>query len=79
MSPGPIESEGAVEIHAPMLPGDRGWRLLRVSPFSHEVCQSLGLDHRLLDIDYVKPLELERPLYDPSHGKAVSNNFPEPI
>jgi hypothetical protein len=79
MSPGPIESEGAVEIHAPMLPGDRGWRLLRVSPFSHEVCQSLGLDHRLWDVGYVKPHDLESPHGNSSPGEVVFNNFPKPI
>jgi hypothetical protein len=81
----PIESERVIEIHAPMLLGDRGWGggrgagLLCIGPFGHEIPQSLGLDRRLWDIGYVKPHELQSPLGDPSHGEMVSDNFPEPI
>jgi hypothetical protein len=78
-SPGPVESEGAIKIHAPVLLGDRGEWLLRLDPFTHEIRQSLGLDRHLWDIGYVKPHELESPLGNPSHGKAVSNIFSEPI
>jgi hypothetical protein len=78
-SPGPVVSEGAIKIHAPVLLGDRGERLLRLDPFTHEICQSLGLDRHLWDIDYVKPHELESALGNPSRGEVVSNNFTEPI
>jgi hypothetical protein len=76
-SPGPIESERVIKIHAPVLLGDRvGGGLLCLGPFDHEIHQSLGLDFHLWGIGYV---ELESPLGDPPHGETVSNNFPEPI
>jgi hypothetical protein len=71
-SPGPVESERAIKIHAPVLLGDRGKRLLCLDPFTHEIHQSLGLDHHLWDIGYVKLHELESPLGNPSRGEAVS-------
>jgi hypothetical protein len=55
-TPDPVKSEGAIKIHASVLLGDGG--LLRLGPFSHEIHQSLGLDHRLWDIGYVKPTSL---------------------
>jgi hypothetical protein len=68
----------AIEIHAPVLLGDRGG-VLSLSLFSHKVCQSLGLDRHLGDVGYVKPHELESPFGDPPHHETVLDNFPEPI
>jgi hypothetical protein len=58
-----------------VLLGDRGRRLLSLSPFSHEIHQSLGLDHCLGDVGYVEPQELKSPLGDPPHHKTVTDNF----
>jgi hypothetical protein len=77
--PGLVESEGAVDVHAQFLLGNRGGRLLYLGPFHHKVRQSLGLDHCLWDIGYFKTHELKSLLGNPSHSEAVSNNFFEPI
>jgi hypothetical protein len=76
-SPRSVESEEVVEVHAPVLPGNQGRQWLGFSPFCHKVCQGLGLDHHLRDVCYVELHELESPLGNPSHGEAVSDNFPE--
>jgi hypothetical protein len=78
-SPDPIKREGAVEVHALVLLGNRGGRLLYLGPFHHEVRQGLGLDCHLWDVCYVQPHELENPLGYPSYGEAFSDNFPEPM
>jgi hypothetical protein len=65
-SPNPIESERVIEVYTLVLLGHRGavggGGLLCLSPFHHEVRQSLGLGGCLRDLDYVKPHELESPL-----------------
>jgi hypothetical protein len=37
-SPCPVDSKGIVEVHAPVLPSNRGKRLLCLGPFHHDVC-----------------------------------------
>jgi hypothetical protein len=76
-SPGTIEGEGAIEIHAPMLLGVQGMRLLGLSPLGQKICQGLGLDCRLGHIRYVEPHKLERPLGDPSYGESILDDFSE--
>jgi hypothetical protein len=81
-SPDPIESERVIKVYTPVLLGHRGaggGGLLCLSPFHHEVCQSLGLDGCLRDLGYVKPHELESPLGDPSRGEAISEDLLEPL
>jgi hypothetical protein len=36
-SPGPVEGERAIKIHALLLLGDRVWRLLSLGPLGHEI------------------------------------------
>jgi hypothetical protein len=50
-----------------------------LGPFSHEICQGLGLDCRLGGVGYVEPHELECPLSDPPRGETVLDNFLEPV
>jgi hypothetical protein len=76
-SPGTIEGEGAIKIHAPMLLSDRGW-LLSLGPCSHKICQGLGLNCRLGHVGCVEPHKLKFPLGDPSHGETVLDNFSKP-
>jgi hypothetical protein len=70
-----VESERAIEVHAPVLPGIWGGRLLCLGPFHLEVHQSLGLDSHLRDVGYVKLHELKSTLVIPSRGEVVSNNI----
>jgi hypothetical protein len=77
--PCPIGSERAVKLHALVLLSDRGIQLLCLGSFYHEVRQSLGLDCHLRNVGYVKPHELENPHGNPSHGEAVSDDFPKPM
>jgi hypothetical protein len=70
-------SEGAIELHAPVLPGNRGRRLMCFGSFRHEVQQGLCLDYHLRDVCYVEPCELESSHGNPSRGKAVPDNFRE--
>jgi hypothetical protein len=74
-SPCPIEGKGVIEVHALVLLGHRGKRLLYFCPFCHKICERLRLDCRLWAIHYVKPHEFENPLGDPSRGEAIPNNF----
>jgi hypothetical protein len=76
-SPGTVEGERAIEIHAPMLLSDQGG-LLSPGPFGHKIHQGLGHDRRLGHVGYVEPHELERPLGYPSRGETVPYNFSEP-
>jgi hypothetical protein len=76
-SPGTVEGKRAIKIHSPMPLSDRGW-LLSLSPFSHKVCQGLGIDRCLGYVGYVEPHELECPLGDPSCGATVLKNFSKP-
>jgi hypothetical protein len=78
-SPSPVERKRAIKIHALVLLGNGGWGLLSLGPFSQEICQSLGLDHHLWDVGYVKPHELESSLGNPPRSETISDNFPEPI
>jgi hypothetical protein len=78
-SSGPVESEGAVKVHAPVLLGSQGRRLLCFGPFHHEGRQSLRLDFHLWDICYVEPNGLESRFGNPSRGEVVPDNFSEPV
>jgi hypothetical protein len=49
-SPGLVEGERAIEIHAPVLLGDGGGGLLSLRPFGHEIHQGMGLDRHLGDV-----------------------------
>jgi hypothetical protein len=69
-SPGFVEGERAIKIHAPVLLSDQGQRLLSLDPLNHEIRQSLRLDCRLGDVGYVQAHELEGPLGDPPHGES---------
>jgi hypothetical protein len=75
-SPGPVEGEGAIEIHVPVLLDDRGLRLVSLGPLGHEIYQSLGHDHHLGDVGYVKPHDHKSPLGNPPHGETVSDISP---
>jgi hypothetical protein len=52
---------------------------LSFGPFRHEVHQGLRLDRCLQGKCYVEPHELESSLGNPSRGKVVFDNFPEPM
>jgi hypothetical protein len=72
-SPGTVEGERAIKIHAPMLlsgPGE-GW-LLSLDPFGHKIYQGLGLDCYFGHVGYVEPHDLECPLGNPSRGETFS-------
>jgi hypothetical protein len=76
-TPSPVETERAVKVHTPVLLGHRGRGLLCLSPFYHEVHQSLGVDGHLWDLGYVKLHVLESPLGNPCRVKAVFDDFPK--
>jgi hypothetical protein len=58
--------------------GEGGGGLLSLGPFSHKICQGLGLDRRLGHASYIDPHELECLLGDPSRGNMVLHNFSKP-
>jgi hypothetical protein len=77
-SPDTVEGEGDIEIHDPMLLGDRGGGVLILGLFGHKICQGLGLDRHLRYVGYVERHKLEWPLGDLSHGELIPDNFSQP-